>query len=42
MKSAAYLRVDPPRNNQLKRVRFATDYEVGRVAIEGLRASSGA
>jgi len=41
-KSAAYLRVDPPRNNQRERVRFAADYEIGRVAIGGLRASSGA
>ena len=36
------LRVDPPKNNQLDRIRFAADYEVGRVAIEGLRESSGA
>jgi hypothetical protein len=36
------LRVDPPKNNQLDRIRFAADYEVGRVPIEGLRASSGA
>ncbi len=36
------LRVDPPRNNQLQRIRLAADYEIGRVAIEGLRASSGA
>ncbi len=41
-KSAAYLRVDAPRNNQRDRIRFAADYEIGRVAIEGLRASSGA
>jgi PD-(D/E)XK endonuclease len=38
----ASLRVDPPRNNQLNRVRFAADYEIGRVAIEGLRGPSGA
>jgi hypothetical protein len=36
------LRVDQPKNNQFERVRFAADYEVGRVAIEGLRVSSGA
>jgi hypothetical protein len=36
------LRVDPPKNNQIDRIRFAADYEVGRVAIEGLRVSSGA
>ena len=41
-KSTAYLRVDPPKNNQLDRIRFAADYEIGRVAIEGLRVSSGA
>jgi hypothetical protein len=39
---AAHLRVDPPRNNQIRRVRFASDYEIGRVAIEGLRGPSGA
>jgi hypothetical protein len=38
----AALRVDPPRNNQNRRIRFAADYEIGRVAIEGLRAPSGA
>jgi hypothetical protein len=36
------LRVDPPKNNQFDRIRFAADYEVGRIAIEGLRVSSGA
>jgi PD-(D/E)XK endonuclease len=36
------LRMDPPKNNQFDRVRFAADYEVGRIAIEGLRVSSGA
>jgi hypothetical protein len=36
------LRVDPPKNNQFDRIRFAADYEVGRVVIEGLRVSSGA
>jgi hypothetical protein len=40
--SRASLRVTPSRNNQRKRIRFAADYEVGRVAIEGLRVSSGA
>jgi hypothetical protein len=38
----AWLRVDPPKNNQHDRVRWAADYEIGRVAIEGLRAPSGA
>jgi hypothetical protein len=37
-----WLRVEPPRNNQHRRIRFAADYEIGRVAIEGLRAPSGA
>jgi hypothetical protein len=40
--SAAHLRVDPPKNNQFDRIRFAANYEVGRIAIEGLRVSSGA
>ena len=38
----AALRVEPPRNNQRRRIRFAADYEIGRVTIAGLRASSGA
>ena len=42
LRAAAYLRVDPPRNNQRKRIRFATDYQIARVTTEGLRASSGA
>jgi PD-(D/E)XK endonuclease len=42
LRRQACLRVKPPRNNQRKRIRFAADYEVGRVAIEGLRVSSGA
>jgi PD-(D/E)XK endonuclease len=37
-----WLRVDPARNKQTKRTRPAADYEIGRVAIEGLRAPSGA
>jgi hypothetical protein len=41
-KTAAYLRVVPPVNNQHRKVRFAADYEIGRVAIEGLRGPSGA
>ena len=40
--SGASLRVDPPRNNQRKRVRLAVDYQFARVTTEGLRASSGA
>jgi hypothetical protein len=39
---AGSLRIDPPRNNQWKRVRFAADYEIARVSIAGLRAPSGA
>jgi hypothetical protein len=42
LKREGALRVDPPRNNQFQRIRLAADYEIGRVAIEGLRASSGA
>jgi hypothetical protein len=41
-RNAAWLRVDPPKNNQHDRIRWAADYEIGRVAIEGLRAPSGA
>jgi hypothetical protein len=41
-RSSAHLRVDPPRNNQYRGLRFASDYEIGRVAIAGLRAPSGA
>jgi hypothetical protein len=40
--TSAALRVDPPRNNQWRRVRFAAEYEVARVSTEGLRAPSGA
>ena len=42
LKDAARLRVEPPRNNQSLRVRWARDYEIGTVAIGGLRAPSGA
>lgn len=38
----ASLRVDPTRNNQQRRIRFVANYEVGRVAIEGLRGPAGA
>jgi hypothetical protein len=27
--NAAFLRIEPPKNNQKKRIRWATDYEVG-------------
>ena len=40
--SNATLRIDPPRNNQRQRIRWAADYEIGTVAIGGLRAPSGA
>jgi len=30
-RTGAYLRVEPPRNGQRKRIRFAKDYEVARV-----------
>jgi hypothetical protein len=42
LRSQAYLRVNAPRNNQRRGIRFAADYEVGRVVTEGLRAPSGA
>jgi hypothetical protein len=38
----AMLRVDSARNNQSRGIRPAADYEIGRVAIERLRAPSGA
>jgi hypothetical protein len=38
---AATLRVDPSKNNQAKGLRPARKYELGRVAIEGLRGPSG-
>ena len=37
----AYLRVDPPLNQQYKRIRPAARYEIARVTTEGLRAPSG-
>ena len=40
--SRASLRINPPRNNQRRRIRLAADYELARVAIAGLRAPSGA
>ena len=39
---AGSLRVEPCRNNQQLRIRWARDYEIGTVAIGGLRAPSGA
>jgi hypothetical protein len=42
LKATAYLRVDPPRNNQRKRIRLAAEYQIARVTTEGLRVSSGA
>ena len=41
-KRRASLRIDPPRNQQRHGIRFAARYEIARVAIEGLRAPSGA
>jgi hypothetical protein len=38
----ASLRVEPCLNNQRGRIRWARDYEIGTVAIGGLRAPSGA
>jgi len=37
-----WLRVDPPLNNQAVKVRWAADYEIGRISIGGLRRSSDA
>jgi hypothetical protein len=34
------LRLEPPRNNQRKRIRFAADFEIGRRTEEKLRALS--
>jgi hypothetical protein len=39
--TSVWLRVDPPKNNQQDRIRWAADYEIGRVSIEGLRVPSG-
>jgi hypothetical protein len=41
-RSRASLRIALPRNNQREKVRFAFDYEIAWVLIEGLRVSSGA
>ena len=38
----ATLRIESPRNNQMQKVRWARDDEIGTVAIGGLRAPSGA
>jgi hypothetical protein len=42
LRRCAALRVEPTKNNQSLRVRWARDYEIGTVAIGGLRAPSGA
>ena len=47
LRSQAALRVDAPRNNQRRRVRFAADYLVGRVSVKapatgGLAGNAGA
>jgi PD-(D/E)XK endonuclease len=42
---AGTLRVDPPRNNQRRRIRFARDYAIATISVEptrALRESSGA
>jgi len=39
---SAMLRVAPPRNNQVRGVRYASRYEIARIPIEGLRGPSGA
>jgi hypothetical protein len=40
-RTRAYLRVDPPLNNQAIGVRYAANYVIARIAIEGLPSSSG-
>jgi hypothetical protein len=40
--SSATLRVSAPRNGQRRRIRFAADYEIGRVTTAGPPAPSGA
>jgi hypothetical protein len=40
--NSAALRVDAPRNGQRRGIRFADRYQIGRVAIERLRVTSGA
>jgi hypothetical protein len=42
LKAHGTLRVEQPLNNQYQRVRWARDYEIGTVAIGGLRAPSDA
>jgi PD-(D/E)XK endonuclease len=42
VKRLATLRITQPKNNQAQRVRWARDYEIGTVAIGGLRVPSGA
>jgi hypothetical protein len=34
--TAGWLRLDPPRNNQKKRIRMASDFEIGRWSAESL------
>lgn len=34
LRKSGSLRVDPSRNNQRKHIRFAADYEIGRVQLE--------
>jgi PD-(D/E)XK endonuclease len=41
-RTQARLRVDRPRNNQTKAIRYAAEYEIGRAATAGLRGPSGA
>lgn len=41
VRTMAALRVDPPRNNQVERVRFAARYEVARLATAELAGPSG-
>ncbi len=42
VKAAIALRVDPPRNNQQKRIRYATDYEVASIKLIRTKKEPGA
>jgi hypothetical protein len=41
LRRSAALRVEPPRNSQRRRIRFASDYRIGTVASSAPRAFSG-
>ena len=41
LRTQAHLRIEPTRNSQRRRIRFAADYEVGRIRIEPARECPG-